>query len=67
MKDTIKVRIAFAKERGRMAFEQGKTCIPAKDKFCMDLLEGLQGFDDSILILKAWISGWTEENLRCNN
>lgn len=63
MTDIIKARVAFAKERGKMTFKEGKPCVPASDKFCMDLLKGLQGGKDSVKILKAWIAGWAEGNL----
>lgn len=49
---------------GVQAFKKGKPCIPAFDKeLTENILRDLK-VGEGIPYLKAWIKGWTTENLR---
>ena len=49
---------------GVQAFKNNKPCIPAKDKtFLENCIKGNK-VGESVAYLKAWIKGWTDENLK---
>lgn len=53
-------KIAF--NLGCKAFHNGKPCIPALDKDLLSELLGLK-VGEGAPLLRAWIRGWTKENL----
>jgi len=61
--------LATARRIGSEAFHAGKRCVPAMDPAAMSLLEVSRGFGASektsvvIVLLDAWLAGWTVSNL----
>jgi hypothetical protein len=61
--------LATARRTGSEAFHAGKMRVPAMDPAVMKLLEFSCGFDASektsvvIVLLDAWLAGWTVSNL----
>lgn len=53
--------VAKAAQLGKLAFENGKTRVPAHDKAVLEMIG--QTKSDGIEILKAWKSGWDRANL----
>lgn len=49
-------------EMGKKAFHKGIVCSPAADPALMKSLKGKPG--ENIKNLKAWVKGWTIENLK---
>jgi hypothetical protein len=51
-----------AQEMGREAQRQGMICAPSLDPTLIQHLTPI--FSENVAILKAWIAGWTDENLK---
>jgi hypothetical protein len=49
---------------GKAAFINGSRCIPATDKSLMDLIAEINKFGEGAKLSKAWMAGWTNENLK---
>ncbi|MDO9531384.1 MAG: hypothetical protein Q7O12_04560 [Deltaproteobacteria bacterium] len=54
-----------AQEMGREAQRQGMICAPSLDISLVQHLTPI--FSENVAILKAWIAGWTAENLKENS
>ena len=52
----------IAQEMGREAQRQGMICTPSLDSTLIQHLTPI--FSENVAILKAWIAGWTDENLK---
>lgn len=68
MKEMLKKsqsKLDIARELGVKAFGKGIKRVPALDKDLMNMLEGVQVGDElTIPIMKAWVNGWDEANLK---
>lgn len=51
-----------AERLGRAAFHDGKVCAPSLDEKLIPYLSPL--FGEAVPLLKAWLNGWTKENLK---
>jgi len=51
-----------AQEMGKEAQRQGMICAPSLDPTLIQHLTPI--FSENVAILKAWITGWTDENLK---
>ena len=51
-----------AQEMGKEAQRQGLPCAPSLDPSLIQHLTPI--FSENVAILKAWIAGWTDENLK---
>ena len=59
-----KLEIALCVEAGRLAFSEGMKCVPASDKRIMSIIADEDKKITTIQVLKAWIAGWTQANLK---
>lgn len=60
-----KSEIALCVEMGKLAFDEGMKCIPANDKRIMSVIADEEKRTiTTIQVLKAWIDGWTQANLK---
>ena len=60
-----KSEIALCIEMGKLAFDEGMKCIPANDKRIMSVIADEEKRTiTTIQVLKAWIDGWTQANLK---
>jgi len=51
-----------AQKMGREAQRQGMICAPSLDPTLIQHLTPI--FSENVAVLKAWIAGWTAENLK---
>lgn len=61
--DKKKLELALCVEMGRLAFDEGKKCVPALDKNIMSVISDSRRTLDTCESLRAWIAGWTKANL----
>lgn len=64
--DKKKLELALCAEMGRLAFDEGKKCVPAWDKNIMSVISDSRKTLDTREVLRAWIAGWTQANLEAD-
>lgn len=54
----------IAYQLGKVAFANGKPCIPAKDDALMATIRAINKFGEGAKLCKAWSDGWIAANLK---